>query len=176
MVPNPARVKTRSMGNRGRYTSKCGGQVCKLASMAIFNSSIPSPVLAETFTNFASCKVVPAVSFRTSFSIKVNHSGSVTRSVFVRTRIPVAIPNKSIIARCSRVWGITPSSAETTIKTASIPPIPASMFSIKSRCPGTSTIPTSSPPGSFNQAKPRSMVICLFCSSLRRSGLIPVRA
>ena len=85
------------------------------------------------------------------------------------------IVSKSMMARCSRVWGITPSSAAMTIHTASISCPPASMFSTKSRCPGTSTMPTS-PPGSVNHPNPRSMVISRTCSSFRRSGWIPVSA
>ena len=45
------------------------------------------------------------------------------------------------IARCSRVWGITPSSAAITSMTRSIPPTPASMFFTNRSWPGTSTMP-----------------------------------
>ena len=42
---------------------------------------------------------------------------------------------------CSRVWGMTPSSAATTSSRTSMPVAPASMFRMKSSCPGTSTTP-----------------------------------
>ena len=80
------------------------------------------------------------------------------------------------IARCSRVWGITPSSAAITSMTRSIPPTPASMFFTNRSWPGTSTMPRVSPSPSSRWAKPMSMVMPRSFSSLRRSGSIPVSA
>ena len=38
------------------------------------------------------------------------------RSAFVTATTPVATPSAASTAACSRVWGITPSSAATTIR------------------------------------------------------------
>ena len=43
------------------------------------------------------------------------------------------------MSKCSRVWGMTDSSAATTSSTASMPLTPASMFRTKRSWPGTST-------------------------------------
>ena len=56
------------------------------------------------------------------------------------------------MARCSRVWGMTLSSAATTSSARSIPPTPASMFLMKRSWPGTSTMLTSRAAG---EGKPR---------------------
>ena len=80
------------------------------------------------------------------------------------------------MARCSRVCGITPSSAATTSSARSMPPTPASMFLMKRSWPGTSTMLTSRPPGSVHQAKPRSMVRPRAFSSAQRSGSMPLSA
>ena len=52
------------------------------------------------------------------------------------------MPSRSTIARCSRVCGITPSSAATTRRTKSIPVAPASMLCTNFSWPGTSTNPS----------------------------------
>ncbi len=62
------------------------------------------------------------------------------------------------ISKCSRVWGITDSSAATTKRTASMPPAPASMLRTNRSCPGTSTNETRTPSHSAC-AKPRSIVM-----------------
>ena len=80
------------------------------------------------------------------------------------------------IARCSRVCGITPSSAAITSMARSMPPTPASMFLTKRSWPGTSTISIVSPSGSSRKAKPRSIVMPRAFSSGRRSVSMPVSA
>ena len=50
------------------------------------------------------------------------------------------------MSKCSRVCGITDSSAATTSITRSMPPAPASMFLTKRSWPGTSTNARSTPP------------------------------
>ena len=47
------------------------------------------------------------------------------------------------MSRCSRVWGMTPSSAAMTKITPSMPVAPATMVLMKCSWPGTSTMPTS---------------------------------
>ena len=49
------------------------------------------------------------------------------------------MPSSRQISKCSRVCGITDSSAATTSSTASMPPAPASMFRTNRSWPGTST-------------------------------------
>ena len=69
-------------------------------------------------------------------------------SIFVNATSPRSSPKIVMIARCSRVWGITPSSAATTNTTKSRPLAPATMFFTNRSCPGTSTTPTVRPSGS----------------------------
>ena len=89
---------------------------------------------------------------------------------------PCRAPSSPQMARCSRVWGITPSSAATTRSTRSIPCAPATIVRTKRWCPGTSTTPTRPPDGSVQAAKPSSIVIPRRFSSASRSGSVPVRA
>jgi hypothetical protein len=104
-----------------------------------------------------------------------SHSGS-TMSVLVSATTPVEMPSREQISRCSRVWGMTPSSAAMTSTTKSMPAAPATMFFTKRSCPGTSTMPSLLPPGRSRKAKPSSMVMPRFFSSARRSQSMPVRA
>ena len=99
-----------------------------------------------------------------------------TRSALVRATSPLRTWSRSRMARCSRVWGMTPSSAATTSRAMSMPPTPASMLRTKRSWPGTSMMLTSCPDGRVSQAKPRSMVMPRSRSWGRRSGLMPVRA
>ncbi len=69
-----------------------------------------------------------------------------TRSVLVSATMPDLMRRSWQIARCSRVCGITPSSAAITSSARSIPPTPASMFFTKRSWPGTSTISITTPP------------------------------
>ena len=174
-VPAPAIVKTLSMGSLGRPLSGFGSIELSSLSIVETKSSKPSPVTAETATSGACDKLVGASNSATSALTRLSHSSS-TMSFLVMTAIPFFILSRSRIARCSLVWGITPSLAATTSKAKSMPPTPASIFLMKRSCPGTSTIPTSWPPGNFSQAKPRSMVMPRSFSSRNRSGSIPVRA
>ena len=58
------------------------------------------------------------------------------------------------MSKCSRVCGITDSSAATTSSTASMPVAPASMLRTKRSCPGTSTNATcTSPIGRVREAE-----------------------
>jgi len=80
------------------------------------------------------------------------------------------------MSRCSRVCGMTPSSAATTSTTRSMPPAPAAMARTKRSCPGTSTTPASVPSGSERWANPSSMVMPRRFSSASRSVSMPVSA
>ena len=64
------------------------------------------------------------------------------RSILLMTTRPRSSPSKVMMSRCSRVCGMTESSAATTKATRSMPEAPATMFLMNRSCPGTSTIPT----------------------------------
>ena len=81
-----------------------------------------------------------------------------------------------MIARCSRVCGMTPSSAATTSSTTSMPVAPATIWRTNFSWPGTSTTPIVRPLGRSSRAKPSSMVMPRSFSSGRRSGSVPVSA
>ena len=174
-VPVPLTVKLRSTGRRnGASTSRAPPDVSTRAS-ARRRSSSPAPVLAETGTMALSASAVPASRARTSSATSAHHSSS-TRSALVRATTPRGTPSKSRIARCSRVWGMIPSSAATTSSAASMPVAPASIVRTNPSCPGTSTTPTAPTPGSSRRAKPSSMVMPRRFSSGRRSVSTPVSA
>ena len=97
-------------------------------------------------------------------------------SVLVRATRPLWMCSSEQIAKCSRVCGITPSSAAITSMARSMPPMPASMFFTKRSWPGTSTISIVRPSGSSRKAKPRSIVMPRAFSSGRRSVSMPVSA
>ena len=61
-----------------------------------------------------------------------------TRSILVTAIAPAESPSIRTISKCSRVCGITDSSAATTSSTAWMPPAPASMLRTNFSCPGTS--------------------------------------
>ena len=69
------------------------------------------------------------------------NSGSSTRSIRVSATTAEPTPSRRQISMCSRVWGITDSSAATTSSTTSNPEAPASMLRTKRSWPGTSTKP-----------------------------------
>ena len=96
-----------------------------------------------------------------------------TRSIFVSATKPWRTPSKVRISRCSRVCGITPSSAATTSITASMPQAPATIVLMKFSCPGTSTIPISRSP-TVQGANPRSIEMPRSFSALSRSVSQPV--
>ena len=136
------------------------------------SSSIPRPSTALAATTSAFSRNVPRTSFWISSQSPAFHS----RSAFVITTIPVRIPRRERISRCSRVCGITPASAAVTSMAMSIPPAPASIFFINLSCPGTSIIPALVPSGRSRKANPFSIVIPRFFSSARRSVSLPVSA
>ena len=172
-VPNPDMVNDRSTAMRGRPRSRRGSVSPSLASMAAVSSAMPSPVVADTARVGEPSSDVPSSRSSTSASTSSSHSSS-TKSLLVMTARPRSTCSRSRMAVCSRVWGITDSSAATTSRARSMPPTPASMLFTNRSCPGTSTMLTSSPPGSVSHAKPRSMVMPRSFSSRSRSGSMPV--
>ena len=69
------------------------------------------------------------------------------RSAFVIATTPVPTPSAASTAACSRVCGITPSSAATTIRYRSMPVAPATIVRTKRSWPGTSTTDSRRPDG-----------------------------
>ena len=139
------------------------------------SSGRPCPVLADTATIGAPARNVPRTVPATSSFTSSSQSAS-TRSVLVSTTRPLLICRSEQMARCSRVCGMTPSSAAITSIARSIPPTPASMFFTKRSCPGTSTTSFVSPSASSRNANPRSIVMPRAFSSGSRSVSTPVSA
>ena len=137
----------------------------------VFNWSTPSPVSADTFKIGASSINDPWRSSPISSSTNSNQSLS-ARSILLMATIPKGISSKLRISKCSRVWGITPSSAATTSRATSTAETPAIIFFTNFSWPGTSIRVIFS----FRNAKPISMVIPRFCSSVRLSVFTPVSA
>ena len=79
-------------------------------------------------------------------------SAESARSDFVIATTPVETPSAFSTAACSRVCGITPSSAATTIRNRSIPVAPATIVRTKRSWPGTSTTDSRRPDGSSSGA------------------------
>ncbi len=164
----------RSTGKRMTKSVERAGTCCATSLNAVLNCSNPAPVRELTAMMGASSRKEPATSSLASSSTKGSISSS-TRSFFVMITNPLRIPSNRQMSKCSRVCGITPSSAAMTNASTSMPCAPASMFLMKRSWPGTSTKPTRRSP-SKRSAKPRSIVIPRRFSSGRRSGSWPVRA
>ena len=175
-APKPRIVKTRSIGSRGGPARGVRGAAPPASSRSRSRSaSSPLPVWAETGTTGTSASGVPASRSRTSSAASSAISSS-TRSVFVSATSPRSIPSSWQMATCSRVCGMTPSSAATTSISRSMPVAPATMVRTSFSCPGTSTTERRSPSPSSSSAKPRSIVMPRSFSSGSRSGSTPVSA
>ena len=173
-LPKPCRTKIRSIGSRVSRPRAANSTAAIRSSIVRATSSIPSPVLAEQRMMGLPSKIVPLMASSTSASTTSSHSASGVRSVFVSAMKPSGTCSKSTISMCSRVWGITPSSAAITSMTRSMPPTPASICLTKRSCPGTSTTPMRRPEGRSMNAKPSSIEMPRFRSSGRRSVLMPL--
>ena len=174
-VPAPATAKTRSIGNRNRSSAGRSTRSFATRRSADRSSSSPSPVSADVAIDGSHGTRLRFSRSLTSDRTRSSHSGS-TKSCLVMTGMPRPTPSSSMMARCSSVCGMSPSSAATTSRATSMPVAPASMLRTNPSCPGTSTTLawTWSPRGSG--AKPRSIVIPRRFSSSHRSVSTPVRA
>ncbi len=128
-VPNPLMVKTRSTGNRKIPPEERSSISPESLSRTVVNSEIPWPVADETGRIGAPSKKVPFKNSLISSWTRSNQSSS-TRSILVRTTSPFFIPRRVQISRCSRVWGMTPSSAAIIRATRSMVLAPATIFLI----------------------------------------------
>ena len=174
-APKPEIENDRSIGSLGLPWLGIGGRSLSSRSISVRSCSMPSPVRAETGAIVEPARAVWANSSSISSSTRAIHSSS-TRSVLVSATRPRSMSSRSRMSRCSRVWGMTPSSAAMTSRARLMPPTPASMFLMKRSWPGTSTMLTARPEGSSHQAKPRSMVRPRAFSSAQRSGSMPESA
>ncbi len=129
-APNPRIVNARSMGRRVTRSVDRPPVAKPISRRAFFNSSMPSPVRELIAIMGAPSRNDSATS--SSASARANSSSSSsTRSFLVSTSKPLRTPSSRQISKCSRVCGITLSSAAITRTTASMPWAPASMFLTK---------------------------------------------
>ena len=101
------------------------------------SSSIPSPVLAEIFTNNVS---PPQESGVTSFWLisVITRSGLASGLSILFTATTIGTPAAFAWSIASLVCGITPSSAATIMITISVTLAPLALISVKASCPGVS--------------------------------------
>ena len=121
-------VKARSTGSRKGPEASRVPPAPAAAASAPRSSASPAPVFEETGTTGASDKAEPESNSRTSSAAISMNSGSSTRSIRVSATTADRTPRRRQISMCSRVWGITDSSAATTSSTMSNPEAPASML------------------------------------------------
>ncbi len=141
-VPAPRTVNTRSTCRRSGPSEIRDATRAAARASAARSASNPTPLRTDTGTISA-----PGSNAAASAAAR---SGD-ARSVLVIATTPTFTPNAASTAACSRVWGITPSSAATTIRYRSMPVAPATIVRTNRSCPGTSTTETR-PPGSDNGA------------------------
>ena len=173
-VPKPFIEKARSIGRRAAPSAgRC--RTCDTCpAIASRRASRPSPVAAETSITGADSRNEPLTSAATSSRTSARVSAS-ARSALVSTTMPRGMRSRRQMSKCSRVCGITDSSAATISSTQSMPPTPASIVLTKRSWPGTSTNAIRVSPIAVC-ANPSSMVMPRAFSSLSRSGSMPVSA
>ena len=174
-VPNPFMENTRSIGRRAKPPALLGSTARPASSSIARSSCKPAPVCALTATVGADSRNDPATDSSTS-SLTNSTMSSSARSALVSTTMPRRIPNRRQMSKCSRVCGISDSSAATASSSRSMPPAPANMFFTKRSWPGTSTKPSRKSSLRSKWAKPRSMVMPRRFSSSQRSVSMPVSA
>ena len=149
-VPAPLTVNTRSTCRRAPPPSAPRpGSVAATSSSAARTASIPSPVRTETGTTTGVKSFFATRDSRVAkkdLTPSLARAGS-ARSVFVIATTPRSTPSAASTAACSRVCGITPSSAATVMRKKSMPVAPATIVRTKRSCPGTSTTDTRRPEG-----------------------------
>ncbi|MNC04415.1 hypothetical protein D3C75_518530 [compost metagenome] len=141
-IPAPATLKARSIARRKPPSVLR----CCTSRWACSNCwrrvSMPSPVTLDSAISGASAYAPGASKVRTCSRTICTRALS-TRSHLLIATSARGMPSNWTIARCSRVCGITPSSAATTSNTRSMPCAPASMLWVKRSWPGTSMNPVS---------------------------------
>ena len=155
-VPNPFIVNARSIGSRAgavdrprrrrarRLRRERGAQ--RVEPVAGASPTRRSPARRSRNEPFDELARLPAAPARASRR-RPGRSWSATT-------MPRGMRSSRQMSKCSRVCGITDSSAATTSSTQSMPPTPASMFCTKRSWPGTSTNATrASPIGGVREAE-----------------------
>ena len=145
--PAPLSVNTRSMHRRNRPFAARTAKSRARSRNAAARASMPAPERVETRWIPAPLMPVPERSVSISAPTSAARIAP-TLSILLTTAMHSATPSRSRMAVCSRVCGITPSSAATTTSARSTAPTPASMLRTKRSCPGTSTKPSTWPPSS----------------------------
>ncbi|MNP23515.1 hypothetical protein D3C76_1162270 [compost metagenome] len=143
-TPAPLTLKARSTGRRKPPSSARSCVSWAASARARRNSPTPSPVTLDSGKIGAPASG-PGASSASISARAAAICSALARSVLVKATNARGIPSSSTMARCSRVCGITPSSAATTSRTRSMPQAPASMLWTKRSCPGTSMKPVSAP-------------------------------
>ena len=145
-VPIPRSVNARSTGSRTGPSAARDETRPAARSSSSRSASSPAPVRDDTSTTGSS----PASSATSSRTISAVSSS--TRSRLVSATTPRSSPSSRMIARCSRVWGMTPSSSATTSRNRSRPVAPATIVRTNRSWPGTSTTDSRRPDGSSSGA------------------------
>ena len=140
IVPWPGRVKTRSTARRNRPSALRAAAACARSSRCRRRASTPgSPSRVVSVANIGAPASGPPCSSVVTSARTASSRAASTRSALVMATAPWSTPSRPRIARCSRVCGITPSSAATTSRPKSMPQAPAAMVCTSFSCPGTST-------------------------------------
>ena len=174
-VPKPRTWKLRSIHSRNSPSSSWASAESTAWFSAVKKPSNPAPVMLEIGQTGASSRNVPRRNPLTS-STTIWRNSSSTRSILVSATSPWLTPISVRMSRCSRVWGMMPSSAAITKITTSIPCAPAAMLRMKSTWPGTSMMPRIRSSAIRHGAKPSSIVSPRCFSTARVSVSQPVRS
>ncbi|HEX4182848.1 MAG TPA: hypothetical protein VHY34_06290 [Caulobacteraceae bacterium] len=94
------------------------------------SASTPRPVTVDTGRISAASSTEAATAERISAATSTSRACE-ARSALVSATSPRLTPRRSRIARCSSVWGMTPSSAATTSSAKSTPLAPATIVRTK---------------------------------------------
>ena len=138
--PKPVFEKTRSTAKWKNPRSKFVFMALDWVVISDFSASIPSPVSTDVRMMGASFKNVLEIKSRISNSTRSIQSVSSAKSVLVSAIIPCLTPSSLSIWRCSRVWGMMPSSTAMTIRAIWMVETPATILRMNLSCPGTSII------------------------------------
>ena len=148
-VPCPDKVNTLSTPRRNNRRSSRAGRLRDTSVRCASKAATPGSLstLAAVGNTGLPASGVAASSAPISRSTCATRSPS-ARSILVNATAPRVTPSSCKIARCSRVCGITPSSAATTSKAKSMPVTPEAMVRMNFSWPGTSITPSTVPSAS----------------------------
>ena len=113
MAPAPRTENARSMAKRNSRASRCMARRSAMSARWPLSAAMPRPSWQQTSTTGAPAKKEWAATARTCSRTSSTRCGA-TRSILLMATTPSCRPMSDRICRCSRVCGITPSSAATT--------------------------------------------------------------